>query len=963
MKTDTTRFKKSVVVRALLTAFCGTATMMVATGVAAQTPAPGLQRVEITGSNIRRADVETAAPVQTFTREDIVNSGKGSVAEFLQTLTVDNQGSVPTTFGNGFASGASGISLRGLGVASTLVLINGRRIAPYGLADDGQKIFADLNVIPLEAVERVEILKDGGSAIYGSDAIAGVVNVILRKSYQGTVATASYGASSYHDGAETRASITHGFGDMEEKGFNVLLNLELSSKNAIWNRDRNDRGAVGKGDGRPFGYDAQGGGGTIGGGTGAILANNTAASSIAGNVRNPSTLNYYSRTQQNGVGFTKTFPGADCATLSGGYAQGDPGFAGGQGCLIDGAHSYSQIQPQERNANFFARAAKQLNGTTEAYAELNLYNAKSESSTTPSGISGSVGYPGGPVSNAAVALGASHPDNPYFGSAARLRYVAADLGPRVQNTDDTFTRILLGVKGTWDKWDYDTGFLYSQNKLDNTRNGYLQRDVTFALLNPGNASQVASARANSPAYAALPAGTVWRIAENAGQNSPAVYAALSPTIASAAKSSITQVDFKGSRELGKLEGGPIGIAVGAEYRRESSELTPTTGTDRGNIIGLGYSAFKADRNVLALYGEALFPITKKLEASAALRADHYSDVGTSVTPKVGVKFTPMAGFAIRGTYAEGFRAPGAAENGVGGVAAFSAVSDPLRCALGVASACGAGQVALITTGNPNLKPEKAKNLTLGVVWDVTPSTSLTADLWQIKRSNEINQEQTDAAVAAGHVSRDISTATSIPGDPGGITAVLVNYINSASSTVRGLDVDGKTRFDLGSGNGKLTFKANWTHLFSFKREDVDGSVRDFAGTHGNCDVTNCMGTPADRLTLGATWEMGPWRVAAVSNTRASISNTLFKNDPAGCASAFADGSEAPGGCKLASFTTVDMSLLWKASDKTEVFGVIRNVLNRKPPLDPLTYGAVSYNPLDYSGAVGRFFSVGLRHKF
>jgi outer membrane receptor protein involved in Fe transport len=271
MKTDTTRFKKSVVVRALLTAFCGTATMMVATGVAAQTPAPGLQRVEITGSNIRRADVETAAPVQTFTREDIVNSGKGSVAEFLQTLTVDNQGSVPTTFGNGFASGASGISLRGLGVASTLVLINGRRIAPYGLADDGQKIFADLNVIPLEAVERVEILKDGGSAIYGSDAIAGVVNVILRKSYQGTVATASYGASSYHDGAETRASITHGFGDMEEKGFNVLLNLELSSKNAIWNRDRNDRGAVGKGDGRPFGYDAQGGGGTIGGGTGAIL--------------------------------------------------------------------------------------------------------------------------------------------------------------------------------------------------------------------------------------------------------------------------------------------------------------------------------------------------------------------------------------------------------------------------------------------------------------------------------------------------------------------------------------------------------------------------------------------------------------------------------------------------------------------------------------------------------------------
>jgi iron complex outermembrane receptor protein len=280
----------------------------------------------------------------------------------------------------------------------------------------------------------------------------------------------------------------------------------------------------------------------------------------------------------------------------------------------------------------------------------------------------------------------------------------------------------------------------------------------------------------------------------------------------------------------------------------------------------------------------------------------------------------------------------------------------------VASACGAGTVALITTGNPNLQPEKAQNVTLGVVWDVTAQSSITADLWQIKRKNEINQEQTNAAVAAGHVSRDLSTATAIPGDPGSITAVLVNYINSASTTVRGLDVDGKTRFNLGS-NGKLMLTANWAHLFSFKREDADGSVRDFAGTHGNCDTTNCMGTPADRLSLGATWEMGPWRVAAVSNTRASLSNKLFKDDPAGCASLFANGNDAPGGCKLASFTTVDMSVLWKAWDKTEVFGVIRNVFNRKPPLDPLTYGAVSYNPLDYSGAVGRFFSVGLRHKF
>ena len=129
-----------------------------------QTAAP-IARVEITGSNIRRAEAETASPVQTLNAADIEKSGKSSVAELLQTLAVDNQGSVPTTFGGGFASGASGISLRGLGTSSTLVLLNGRRVAPYGLADDGQKVFADLNIIPLEAVERVELLKDGASAI------------------------------------------------------------------------------------------------------------------------------------------------------------------------------------------------------------------------------------------------------------------------------------------------------------------------------------------------------------------------------------------------------------------------------------------------------------------------------------------------------------------------------------------------------------------------------------------------------------------------------------------------------------------------------------------------------------------------------------------------------------------------------------------------------------------------------
>lgn len=230
--------KSALLAERLMIALAGV-TSLYGDGVNAQpVTTQELQRVEITGSNIRRVQSEAASPIQVVSRDDIEKSGKASVAEFLQALALDNQGSVPTNFSIGFAAGASGISLRGLGAASTLVLVNGRRVAPYGLADDGQKLFTDLNMIPLDSVERVEILKDGASSIYGSDAIAGVVNVILRKDFKGTVAKVNFGASRYGDGTEKRASITTGFGDIDKDRYNVLFNFEVARQGEIYNRDR-----------------------------------------------------------------------------------------------------------------------------------------------------------------------------------------------------------------------------------------------------------------------------------------------------------------------------------------------------------------------------------------------------------------------------------------------------------------------------------------------------------------------------------------------------------------------------------------------------------------------------------------------------------------------------------------------------------------------------------------------------
>jgi iron complex outermembrane receptor protein len=916
----------------------------------AQEAAPKpVARVEVTGSNIRRSEAETASSVITVNRADIERSGKSTVAELLQTLAVDNQGSVPTSFGNGFAAGASGISLRGLGAASTLVLLNGRRMAPYGLADDGQKQFSDLNVIPTDAVDRIEVLKDGASAIYGSDAIAGVVNIILRKDYVGNTVRFQQGVTEEWDGQQTNAAFTKGVGSLDTDRYNFLFSIEYKRFSDIWYRDRSDRDYIGRIDLRPWGYSAA----EALGGTGAIVpGSGGAGSAINGNVRPVgSTADFVNR--------GSLIPAAACSNFTN-HPQGDPGG----GCLIDGTLQYNQVEPKQENLSFFARGTLQVTPEIQAYSELNYYTSQSDSSTTPSGVSASVGYPGGPVNNSVVALGAAHPDNPFAGTPATLRYLAADVGPRRSGIDSNFIRAIAGVKGTSFNWDWDSALLFSHNHVNNIQNGYLQRDVAFALLNPTPVN-VAAAAANSPAYAALPAGTVWRIGENAGLNSPAMYAALSPTIGNTANSKVIQWDVKGTREFAGIPylSAPLGLAVGAEWRHEYTKLEPTTGTERGNIIGLGYSAYRGSRNVFALYSEALAPLGYHVEASAALRLDSFTDVGESWTPKAGLKWTPVREFALRGTFARGFRAPSAAENGVGGLAAYSTASDPTRCALGVAGTCDPASVALITSPNPDLSPERSRSYNLGIIWDPLPRTSISVDYWKIKRKNEINQESVDAAIAAGSVARDPSNVSSIPGDPGPITAVLTRYVNSNETQVRGIDLDARYSHRLQHDWGNLSFDVKYTYMFEWTRKEQDGTERDYAGTHGNCDVTNCTGTPDNKANLRIGWDRKDWRLSLNVNYRGKIDNTFFKGDPDGCASHFANGADAPNDCELASFTTFDLVARWKPRPEWEVFGSVQNLFDKVPPLDPLTYGAQAYNPLDYAGARGRFYTLGARYTF
>lgn len=907
----------------------------VAGSALAQTAAvpQAIDKIEVTGSNIKRAEAETASPIQVITALEIARSGKATVAEFLQTLSVDGAGSLPTGFGNGFAAGSTAISVRGLGATSTLVLLNGRRMAPFARADDGQKTFTDLSTVPMEAVERIEILKDGASSIYGADAIAGVVNIILRKDFTGIVAKASAGTSRYSDYNQTKGSVTAGFGSLAKEGYNFLFNIEASKTDELYNKDRKDRDWIGHGDLRPWGF-------PIGTqfASGYIAGANSASASPVGLIRNPAAPNVY-----------VALPG--CAALSESTPQ-DPN----SGCVWH-ADQFRSMQPKVDAINLFGRGTWQLGADMQAYAELGYSKRKASFHLVPPTFNPTVAFPpnaasptGVIVYGNTVLIAASHPQNP-FGAAARVRYSAFDIGAQNRAADNEFTRAVFGLKGNAWGWDYDTAILHSDTKLNLDWSNVLNMAVVKAAL-------------GDPTSPFFP----YYLGAQANKNSPALYAAMVRHATSDSTSKIDSIDVKGSRELMDLPGGPMQLAVGAEYRRESLDNPSLSGSENGSV-NISYVAAKGENKISALYAEVLAPVAKGLELSAAFRYDKY-DHFNSTTPKLGIKWTPLKEFAVRGTYSEGFRAPGPAEGSASSQSTGnSTVADPVRCPGGVTPRPGATStdcgisIGAVKIGDPTLKPEKSKGYTLGFVWDATRDSSLSADAWKLKRTDEINPLPYNEAAAlptAIRLDNNLTINGVVTPNTGTLLLSKAPYRNSSYTEIKGTDVDFKQRFNLGD-YGKLTANLNWTHVTSWLRAESATVKYQFAGTHGNCDTSNCAGTPKDKLNLALSWDRGDWNWTAVTNYRGKMKNTLYEGNP--CASKLANGADAPGGCTIASFTTVDFSTAWQITRNLQVTGSIANLFDKVAPLDPLTYGGMSYNPMDASGAIGRYYRVGIRYQF
>lgn len=867
-----------------------------ATPWAAAQQSQQLQKVEITGSRIKRVDAETPAPVQVITRAQIEQSGATSITEVLKSLPANNAGSFDESAVASFTPGAGGVSLRGLGAQATLILINGRRVAPFGFASGGQTTFVDVNSIPLDAVERIDVLLDGASALYGSDAMAGVINVILRKDFTGLQARGGLGQSSYGDGTFKRASLIYGKGSLAADKYNFFANFEHTEQSAV------------KASARP----------------------NTATSDfrrLTGVDRRSSYAypgNLYS------VGGTQGSGAAFLAPLSGCTPVADGSALNGR-CIYQ-LTDHQDIVPEKSRDSLFTAGTIELGGGAQLFGDLALMRTKFRQES-PTYSSSTYYDTNVDIPSRAITLPVGHPQNPYNTPVA-LRYRWTDV-PQVADVVSDTQRLVLGVRGTVAGWDAESGLLVSRSKTTYDQTGFIRDSVlTNEVLDPLNN------------FDARPTFTFG----NPAANDPGLMARLYPTIHNVGKTSTSGVDLRGSREFGSLPGGPMGIALGVETRHESfkSVADPLVMADEFSVLG-GASS-DGSRNVSALYAELSAPLLKGVETQVALRMDHYSDFGTATTPKLGVKWKALTNLALRATYAEGFRAPALTELVQTPTKGFySGLVDPqlcpdptvttnLNCDLSVAAFSGS---------NPNLKPEKSKSFTVGLVFEPTSDVSVAVDAYRIKRRNEITSIAPDYLLAheaqyPGFVVRDPVTNE--------ITQLNLNYSNLGTTNLWGYDIDAKAKIPLAE-MGTVSLEAGYNRQPSFKvRPVADADQEQWAGTFSQ---------PKERFTLGATWERGPWTVKGVANYIGGYDRSFSPSD-APCPYT---GGAFESLCHVSSWTTGDVYVSYKGIKNLELNLSVKNIENKQAPIDQRYETRFTLYNAQYHNQMGRFITLGAKYTF
>jgi iron complex outermembrane receptor protein len=877
----------------------------------AQQPVPQaqtLERVTITGSNIRRTDQESVAPVEIITREQIERSGLPTIADVIRTIPANLGGSISESFTNGFASGASGISLRGLGQKTTLVLLNGRRVTGYGFAQNLQETFVDFNSIPTSAIERVEILKDGASAIYGSDAIAGVINIILRRDYKGIEAGGSVG---FFEGAnDYRANVVGGFGDLGTDKFNVFGVFDYYKRDHLLFSDtkhQEDRDYRGEDGGRNFWS-------LVGGGTWREL---TPTGAAANNLRAISGCNGTVLTAAQAVERGLISP-----------VLGNAGFdqPGNTFCAKDFNYAFTAL-PETERFGFLGGGTIDFSSSTQAFVEAAYSRVKTFQTFGEPFFSGTTGLQQTPSGlrpfTYNINFGSGVSGNPFSGNARYLGNLN-DMGTRDTDISSDTYRFLAGLRYSAWGWVFESAVGWSKNEVEQMSLNRLSKSGTSAVFGVPATPQPPVPSSTDTDYNL----------DNPASNSQAVRDQMRINFPRVAESTLAFIDTKATTEIGRMPGGPVGLAVGAEFRKEQLTDTPDTRAAAGDILGQGITATDGDRDNLAVYAELALPVTRQLEAQLALRYDHYSDFGSAVTPKIGAKFTATPELLFRANWGRGFRAPTLPEISPSVATFFAGVIDPLTSQL--------TSVSGVFAGNPTLNPEKSRNTTIGLVWEPNTSFNIALDWYQITWSNIVASPSFQSIVNTGDPNKVIRDPVT-----GRIVTVLSNYENLKGVETSGVDVD--ARHVARTTWGRFTTRLNATYVDTFEEEGVE-----CVGTNG------CTNTyPRWKGFLSLDWDRGPWAATARVNYIHSyyhrfLSASFFlPQDPR-----FQTGTYPE---RVPSYTTLDVFARYNFTTMLQVFGSIINVTDEMPPYDP------AFNPYFYDFTQydirGRQYRIGVSYKF
>jgi iron complex outermembrane receptor protein len=909
-----------------------------------------LATVIVTGSYLRRTDTETPAPLQVISSEEIEKSGKQTISDVIRGVSADNSGTLTQNFSGALAGGASGVALRGLTLDATLVLLDGHRMAPYPLADDGQRPFVDLSSLPLSMVERVEVLKDGASAIYGSDAIAGVVNIILKPEFKGAELDASFGGSYRADGLTQRVSALYGFGDLAQDGHNVYFSLEYRHQASISQANRPSYLS-------DLNLTPYGGPDRRGGVVQQAFPNN-------GTFIEPGMVAPQFAVQ-NGD------PNAGYYALPGCAAQNVvPPSASLGGCIWD-INKYNKIQPRTAGVNLSGRWTQSLAADWHNTLTVSWFNSQAEQyrqsdnySTGPVTIPYTwVGSNGVLVdqtdpNTTTMVLPANHPDNPFNPTSPYYAAAAAFYGANFKNysgqpallyavlTDFTSQQIrfntdvlrfaddMTGKLGSWDA-TFSLGYIHAATRA--TYIGFIRNSLLSAAF----------------------ASNTYRVGASAYLNSPSLYASLAPETHDTATSELGYVSATASRSLATLPGGPLALAAGIEARTLHEDNPGEPYAPEGDIIMDGSFYARGSQSVEAAFVELSAPVVRSLELDAAGRVDHYNSGSTSFTPKLGVKWTLLPQLALRGTYARGFREPGIAEAGTSGTgSSTTAPVDPLRCPYtSKPSDCGFGYAATLSVGNPNLKPEKSRSYTIGVVVEPVPQVSFTFDYYNIRRDDEIVPAPLGLEPAVRGVQQPGTTY------PGPIIYYPQPYVNAANSMTSGYDGALHVAIPLGAW-GQLTLGLDANYVITSDQtffDPINGNMTfHYAGTAGPTAVGGAVGTPRTRGSFTLDWTRGALSLGTIVYYRGVMKGIDESTSGDQCLQLSLSNPH----CYIASFTYADMYGQYAFNDHFQLSATVSNVFNRLAPLNTVTYGGFNYNPsLDQPGAVLRYYELGLHYRF